>query len=59
EARIFEYVLNENKLIAKETFFVDDNIDNIKAGKNIGILTAIVDNDIEIIIEKLKNKKSE
>lgn len=36
---IFEYVLNENKLTAKECFFVDDNKENIKTANSLGINT--------------------
>lgn len=34
---IYEYVLNENKLIAEETFFIDDTKENTDAAKKLGI----------------------
>jgi len=58
EARIFKHVLSENKLIAKETFFVDDNKDNIDAAKKLGIIAELVDNNIEQIIENLQTKRA-
>lgn len=36
---IFEYVLSENNLTAKDCFFVDDNKDNIKTANSFGIHT--------------------
>ncbi|MEO2053222.1 MAG: HAD family phosphatase [Allomuricauda sp.] len=37
DAEIFEYVLDENKLIAEETFFVDDVEENTNAAAQLGI----------------------
>ena len=34
---IYEFVLNANKLIAKETFFIDDTKENTEAAKALGI----------------------
>lgn len=36
-AEIYQFVLDENGLIAEETFFVDDNKENIEAAKELGI----------------------
>jgi len=36
---IFEMVLNENKLIASETLFIDDSIQHIEGAKLVGINT--------------------
>ena len=37
---IFQHVLNENNLAAQETFFLDDNLENIQGAKSVGIQTA-------------------
>jgi putative hydrolase of the HAD superfamily len=37
DAEIFEFVLDENKLIAEETFFVDDVEENTNAAAQLGI----------------------
>lgn len=36
---IFDFVLNENKLNARECLFIDDNEDNCKTSKSLGIET--------------------
>ena len=36
---IFEQVLDENKLIAEETFFIDDLKENTDAAQKLGIKT--------------------
>ena len=36
---IYEYVLEDAKIIAEETLFIDDNFDNIEAAKTINIQT--------------------
>ncbi|MRH99867.1 HAD-IA family hydrolase [Kriegella sp. EG-1] len=36
-AEIFEFVLNENGLIAEETYFIDDTKENTDAAKKLGI----------------------
>jgi FMN phosphatase YigB (HAD superfamily) len=35
----YQYVLNDSSLIAKETLFIDDLINNIEAAKELGIIT--------------------
>ena len=35
----YNFVLNDSSLIAKETLFIDDSINNIEAAKKLGILT--------------------
>jgi putative hydrolase of the HAD superfamily len=37
DAEIFEFVLDENRLIAEETFFVDDVVENTNAAAQLGI----------------------
>jgi putative hydrolase of the HAD superfamily len=37
DVEIYQYVLDENNLIAEETIFLDDNADNIKGAEKIGI----------------------
>ncbi len=36
-AEIYKFVLDENDLVAKETFFIDDTKENIDAAKKLGI----------------------
>jgi HAD superfamily hydrolase (TIGR01509 family) len=49
DKEVFEFTLNESNLNPKETLFVDDSIDNIKAAQDIGIQTYHIDgkNSIE------------
>ena len=51
---IFEYVLRENNLTAKECFFVDDNKDNIKTANSLGIKTWHINPKIEDITSIFK-----
>lgn len=39
QAKIFQLVLNENKLSAQEVLFIDDSIQHIESAKKIGIKT--------------------
>ncbi len=39
DAEIFEFVLNENNLIAEETLFIDDSIQHIEAANKLNINT--------------------
>jgi putative hydrolase of the HAD superfamily len=39
ETRIYEHVLNDYKLNASQTIFLDDNIENIRAANTLGIQT--------------------
>ncbi len=55
EKKIFQYVLNENNLIPEETFFVDDNKDNIDTAKNLGIVATQVKGNIEQILNNFFN----
>ncbi len=38
-ASAFEYVLEKHKLIAAETVFIDDSINNIEAAQELGLQT--------------------
>jgi glucose-1-phosphatase len=40
DVEIFEHVLRENKLIPRETLFLDDNVDNLRGAELAGIKTA-------------------
>lgn len=51
---IFEYVLSENSLNAKECFFVDDNHDNIKTANSLGINTWYINPETEDITSLFK-----
>jgi putative hydrolase of the HAD superfamily len=39
DPKIYEYILNQEKLIPSETFFIDDKLENIEAAKAMGIVT--------------------
>ncbi len=39
DPEIFQYVLSENNLKANETYFLDDNLENIQGAKSLGIQT--------------------
>ncbi|MCL5127064.1 HAD family phosphatase [Algibacter sp. L4_22] len=39
DENIFSFVLNDSKLNAEESIFIDDSIDNIKAAESLGIQT--------------------
>lgn len=43
DTEIFHHVLLENNLVAHETYFLDDNLDNIQGAKSIGIQTVHID----------------
>jgi HAD superfamily hydrolase (TIGR01509 family) len=40
DSEIFQHVLQENNLVASETYFLDDNLENIQGAKSVGIQTA-------------------
>jgi len=39
EREIYDHVLNENNLIAEQTLFLDDNLDNLEGAATVGIKT--------------------
>lgn len=43
DAEIFEFVLNENNLRAKETFFIDDSTQHITGARGVGIQTLLLE----------------
>lgn len=43
DAEIFEYVVDEQKLIKEETLFVDDHLPNIQSAKSFGLQTFMYD----------------
>ncbi|AXT20566.1 HAD family phosphatase [Flavobacteriaceae bacterium AU392] len=47
---VYEFVLNENKLIANETLFIDDTIENTKAASQLEIYTWTLHPDTDDII---------
>lgn len=53
---IFEFVLNENNLIAGECFFIDDNLDNVKTASALGIESWHINPKTEDIIELFQIK---
>lgn len=50
DKEIFEFVLNENKLISSETLFIDDTKENTDAATQIGIHTWNIDETSEDIV---------
>lgn len=57
-SNIYEFILKENKLLAKECFFVDDTKDNTDSAKKLGIKTWNINpkkDDITEIFTKNRN----
>jgi glucose-1-phosphatase len=50
---IFEFVLNENNLLASETLFIDDSIQHIEGAKKAGLHTYWLDVSKESILDIL------
>jgi FMN phosphatase YigB (HAD superfamily) len=44
DVEIFEHVLRENELLASETLFLDDNMENLRGAERAGLKTAHVPN---------------
>jgi HAD superfamily hydrolase (TIGR01509 family) len=44
DKEIFQFVINENKLIAAETLFIDDSPQNIEGSKKTGLQAMLVEN---------------
>ncbi|WP_298498513.1 HAD family phosphatase [uncultured Algibacter sp.] len=55
---IFEFVLNENNLIAGECLFIDDNKDNISTAKNMNFKTWHINPETEDVITLFETKKT-
>jgi glucose-1-phosphatase len=53
---IYEFVLNENKLKAKECLFIDDNEDNIVSAEKLGIQVWNIHPETEDITNLFKTK---
>ena len=51
DVEIFEFVLNENKLIASETLFIDDSIQHIEAAKRLGMNAYWLDVKKESVVQ--------
>ena len=58
EKEIFQFVLNENKLNAKECLFIDDNKDNCHTAKSLGIETWHINPELEDISNLFKIKSN-
>lgn len=54
EREIFEYVLNAHSLIPDQTFFMDDNADNINAAKALGLSAMLIEHP-ERVTDLYKN----
>ena len=50
----YEYILTKYNIDSKELLFLDDNVDNIKGAKQLGINTIKVENDTNLLEEILK-----
>jgi putative hydrolase of the HAD superfamily len=57
DSEIFEFVINDNNINAKESLFIDDTIDNIKTAHKIGFHTWHIDETKEDITDLFKIKK--
>lgn len=55
-ADIYEFVLSENSLIAEETLFIDDTIENTKAAEELGIQVWNIDPETEDVANLLKRE---
>jgi glucose-1-phosphatase len=49
----FEFVLNDAGILAEETLFIDDFLDNIEGAKIVGIKTLHLTNDLETVFENM------
>ena len=56
-ADIYEFVLKENDLLASETFFIDDTLENTIAAENLGIKTWNLIPGKEDVVELLIKKE--
>ncbi len=59
EKEIYEFVLNDSCLNPAETLFIDDNIDNVNAARNVGIISHHHETNALIGIEEILKKVSE
>lgn len=57
-AAIFEFVLNENDLIATECLFIDDNKDNIEAANALNFKTWHINPETEDVSNLFKTKSN-
>ncbi|MDO5970205.1 HAD family phosphatase [Flavivirga aquimarina] len=55
---IFEFVLNEHKINADESLFIDDNTDNINTAKSLGIKTWHINPETEDICSLFETKSN-
>ena len=53
DKRIFEYILNKYSLIADETIFIDDNINNVLGAERAGIKGLLFNGNTEDLVSKL------
>ncbi|MCF8273137.1 MAG: HAD family phosphatase [Flavobacteriaceae bacterium] len=56
-AAIFEFVLKENNIVAKETLFIDDVLDNINSAKKLGYHVWHINAEKEDVTTLFKTKK--
>ncbi len=49
DPQIFEHILSENTLLPYETFFIDDNLENVKSAKEKGIIAKHIKTNQEIV----------
>ena len=55
---IFKFVMNENKIIANETLFIDDTLENIQMASQLGLNTWHINEVSEDVSELFTIKKS-
>lgn len=55
---IFNFVLKENKLMASECLFIDDNLDNCKTAQSLGLATWHINPETEDVSDVFKIKSS-
>lgn len=48
DAEIFLHVLNENKLVAEETLFIDDSEQHIRSARALGIQAVLMDQNASL-----------
>ncbi|MFK8059672.1 MAG: HAD-IA family hydrolase, partial [Polaribacter sp.] len=57
DRKVFDFVLKESNLMAKETLFVDDSLTNIKSARKSGLKTFHIQNyNMSDCIKKIKSK---
>lgn len=56
-AEIYDFVLKDSNLKAEETVFIDDNLQNVEGGKNLGIQAIFLDVNKNSVLDLFQNAK--